>query len=173
MKTSVIIEVRHPDIFGPELVASLIGKMVSIGIQEAHDSLTYEKDCAFDGANEAVQLVPGEPDVAPSQPVNVQVLKSLIELLYVAEGSDPHDFDEDTQRIFNEAQAARDAACDPCPDCHAREVLCESCGGLGYVPKPVNQRCKRCGGDRDADTGDAMQPGDTLCASCDAEERDR
>lgn len=31
-------------------------------------------------------------------------------------------------------------------------------------------RCEKCGGDRDADTGDAMQPGDTLCASCDGEE---
>lgn len=29
--------------------------------------------------------------------------------------------------------------------------------------------CQCCGGDRDADTSDAMQSGDTLCASCDAE----
>ena len=77
--------------------------------------------------------------IVPQPPVSNQVLKSLCEMLYIAEGSDPHDFDEDTQRIVAEAQAARDAAADPCPDCHAREVLCESCGGLGYVPKAQGQ----------------------------------
>lgn len=85
----------------------------------------------------------------PAVNVNAQLLKSLCEMLYIAEGSDPHDFDEDTQRIFNEAQAARDAAADPCPDCHAREVLCESCGGLGYVPKetkPLRVLCHVTGG---------------------------
>lgn len=33
--------------------------------------------------------------------------------------------------------------------------------------------CQCCGGDRDQGTSDAMQPGDTLCASCDAEARDK
>jgi len=33
--------------------------------------------------------------------------------------------------------------------------------------------CRHCGSDQDAGTGDAMRPGDTLCATCDSAEETR
>lgn len=153
MKTSIIFHVKHPDTIPPGRVAELLDKMVWIGNQEAHDSIDNDATDEFDGARDVIQLEPETAEICTVAGVSdFSVLKSLCELLYIAEGSDPHDFDEDTQRIFNEAQAARDAVADSCPDCQGREVLCNECGGCGYVPKeseptkPLRVLCHVIGG---------------------------
>lgn len=163
MKTSVILHVEHPDEITSARVAVLIDKMVGIGMQEAHDTIEFDAPEDFEGAREAIQLRIGDTELCTVAGVsNFSVLKSLCEMLYIAEGSDPHDFDEDTQRIFNEAQAARDAAADPCPECQGREVLCNFCGGCGYVPKGMEVRCERC---KEPATTEAAS-GEFLCPSC-------
>lgn len=71
------------------------------------------------------------------QIVNAQVLKAMLDLLAIAEQGDPAD-DEEREALTkarDAARAAKAAACDPCPDCHTAEVLCEACGGHGFVPK--------------------------------------
>lgn len=163
MKTSIIFHVTHPDTIPPGRVAELLDKMVWIGNQEAHDSIDNDATDEFDGARDVIQLEPETAEICTVAGVSdFSVLKSLCELLYVAEGSDPHDFDEDTQRIFNEAQTARDLVADPCPDCQGREVLCNVCGGLGYVPKGMEARCERC---KEPATAEAAT-GEFLCPAC-------
>lgn len=163
MKTSVILHVEHPDEITSARVAVLIDKMVGIGVQEAHDSIDHDATDEFDGARDAIRLEIDDAELCSVSGVsNFSVLKSLCELLYIAEGSDPHDFDEDTQRIFNEAQTVRDLVADPCPDCQGREVLCNVCGGLGYVPKGMEARCERC---KEPATAEAAT-GEFLCPAC-------
>lgn len=84
------------------------------------------------GANDAVSPAPKS-----QQPVNVQVLKAMLDLLAIAEQGDPADEEERTtlEAARAAARAAKAEACVPCPDCTAAEQLCESCGGHGFVPK--------------------------------------
>jgi hypothetical protein len=73
----------------------------------------------------------------PQQPVNVQVLKAMLDLLAIAEQGEPADEDEraalEAARVA--ARAAKAEACEPCDQCTAAEQLCEGCGGHGVVPK--------------------------------------
>lgn len=73
----------------------------------------------------------------PQEPVNVQVLKAMLDLLAIAEQGDPADEEERTtlEAARAAARAAKAEACEPCPLCTAAEQLCEGCGGHGFVPK--------------------------------------
>ncbi|MBA4019166.1 MAG: hypothetical protein C0483_18525 [Pirellula sp.] len=73
------------------------------------------------------------------EPVNVQLLKAMLDLLAIAEQGDPADEDERTtlEAARAAARLAKAEACEPCPLCSAAEQLCEACGGHGYVPKSV------------------------------------